>query len=346
VSTWKELKDNPRLKEIYQKRTEIIRLTREFFWSQNFIETDTPVAVKLASQEPYLHPVELKIHDPYGKEEHFYLHTSPEFALKKLLAGGFSHIFEISKCFRDYEEFGGTHNTEFTMLEWYRSPGVMEEFMNDTENLFKYISQKLQVTSCKYQEKKVSIVEDWERKTMKELWKEYVGVNLDNYLTIEEIKKLAESKNYVVEKEAAYEDVFFKIFLNEIEPYLGIEKPLFVYNYPGVMCSLSENCDDDVRYGKRAELYIAGLEIANGFGELVDATLQKEKLLQDQKLRNKLGKKVWDIDEDFISALESGIPKSAGIALGVDRMVLLFTAAHDLNEVIFGSVSDQLATNN
>jgi lysyl-tRNA synthetase class 2 len=116
MSTWKELKDNPRLKEMYVKRLEIIKLIREFFWQQGFVEADVPLALKLPGQEPYLHPVPVIFHSPENQGEQFYLHTSPELSLKKLLAVGFSKLFAISKCFRDYESFGdGTHNTEFTM---------------------------------------------------------------------------------------------------------------------------------------------------------------------------------------------------------------------------------------
>jgi lysyl-tRNA synthetase class 2 len=116
MSTWSELKNTPRLKNIYDTRVEIIKSIREFFWSQGFLETDTPVAVRLASQEPYLNPVSITISDPNGKSEKFYLRTSPEYALKKLLAVGYEKVFEIGKCFRDFESFGGNHNPEFTML--------------------------------------------------------------------------------------------------------------------------------------------------------------------------------------------------------------------------------------
>ena len=344
MSSWKELKDNPRLKHIYETRLEIVRRIREFFWSKNFVEGDTPIAVRLPSMEPYLSPVEINIHDPSGKAFPFFLHTSPEFALKKLLAVGFPKVFEISKCFRDYEEFGNTHNTEFTMLEWYRAPGEMSDFMDDTEEMFKYVATGIgyQVSSMKYKGNEIDLNQTWDRKTMKEIWLEYVGVNLDEYLTIETLKSLVEKKGYSTEGLEAYEDLFFKIFLNEVESFLGREKPIFVYNYPTSLCSLSRICEDDPRYAERAELYIGGLEIANGFGELGDPALQKKLLEEDRNTKIRLGKPVWDVDPDFIAALESGFPKASGIALGVDRMVMLFTGAHSIDEVIFQSMNDQV----
>lgn len=342
MSNWSDLKNNPRLKNIYDTRIKIIRLIREFFWSQDFVETDTPVAVKLASQEPYLNPLSVTIHDPNSRAENFYLRTSPEFSLKKLLAVGYEKIFEIGKCFRDYESFGGNHNTEFTMLEWYRSPGKYQEIMDDTENLFKFVGQKLNKQTVKYNNKVVNINTKWERLSMKEVWQKHIGVNLDDYLEIEKLRNLAKDKKYPVDNSYAYEDIFYKIFLNEIEPNLGNENPIFVYDYPACMTSLSRLCEHDSRYAERFELYVGGLELANAFGELTDAKVQEKQLEKDVELRKELGKQIWPIDKDFISALQSGIPTAGGIALGVDRMVVLFTEAKDLNEVIFQAVKDQL----
>lgn len=346
MSTWSDLKNNPRLKNIYQQRIEIIKLIREFFWAGGFLETETPVAVKLPGQEPYLNPVEVKFHDPRGAEHQFYLQTSPEFAMKKLLAAGFGKIFQICKCFRDYENFGGRHNTEFTMLEWYRAPGTLAEIMDDTEKLFKsvYLSLRGGARATTKQSpgfQQSDIIGQWDRVSMKEIWQKYIGVNLDDYLEIEKIKKLAGQRGYSVDEKDTYEDLFFKIFLNGIESKLGLERPIFVYDYPARMCSLSKLCADP-RYAERFELYIGGLELANAFGELTDAKIQKQQLEKDRKHRLALGKPVWPVDPDFISALESGIPSAGGIALGVDRMVLLFTGAKDINEVIFQSINDQI----
>jgi lysyl-tRNA synthetase class 2 len=343
MSTWKELKDNPRLLEIYKKRSEIIKLVRQFFWSREFLETDVPIAVRYPSQEPYLHFIPINIHDQYGKEERLYLTTSPEFSLKKLLATGLPKIFSITRSFRDFEEFGKTHNTEFTMIEWYRAPGMYYEIMDDVEGLFRFIGTHLQKEHVGFNGVKIQIMESWERITMKELWQKYVGVDLDEYLEIEQLKNLIRERGYQVEEADAYEDLFFKIFLNEIEPHLGKERPTFVYEYPRVLCSLSRVCEHDDRYAERFELYVAGLEVANAFGELTDPDEQEKRLEEDRALRKKLGKDLWKVDRDFIGALASGVPSAAGIALGIDRMVVLFTQARDINEVIFGSIADQLS---
>ncbi|MBI5221495.1 MAG: EF-P lysine aminoacylase GenX [Candidatus Magasanikbacteria bacterium] len=343
MSNWIEIKDNPRLKKIYETRLQILRLIREFFWSENFVEAETPIALRLPGQEPYLNPMPVEFLDPRLDSHRFYLRTSPEYALKKLLATGYEKIFEIGKCFRNEESFGGTHNPEFTMIEWYRAPGTYIDFMDDTEKLFKYVGKKLSINKLGYKDFEIDLDNTWERISVKDLWKNYLNVNLDDYLQVEPMRKLATDLGYQVSDSDEYEDLFYKIFLNKIEIQLGKDAPTFVYDYPAQMCSLSKKCQHDPRYAQRAELYIGGLEIANGFGELVDAALQRENLQKDRILRARLNRPTWEVDPGFIAALESGIKPAGGIALGVDRMVLLFTGARDINEVIFQSAADQLS---
>ncbi len=340
MSTWQELRDNPRLKKIFEQRSAIIRLMREFFWSRGFIETETPHALRYPGQEPYLNPMPIEVHDAVGAPHQMYLHTSPEFSLKKILAAGFSKIFYITKTFRDHESFGGRHNPEFTMIEWYRAPGSYHNFMRDLEDLYKYVGEKLGIKELKYNDRSIKLHEVWDQKSMKELWLEYVGVNLDDYLTTEALGGLVVKQGLKVEANDEYEDLFFKIFLNKIELYLGAERPIFVYDYPAQMCSLSR-LSADPRYAERVECYIGGLEMCNGFGELTDPDEQEKRLEADRAMRRRLGKKTWPVDPDFIAAVRSGMPAAAGVAMGVDRMVILFTGAKDINEVIFGSVADQ-----
>jgi len=342
MSNWGDLKNNPRLKNIYDTRLEILRLTRKFFWSQDFKEVETPIALRHVGQEPYLNPMSLQFKDPFKNNYKFFLRTSPEYGLKKLLASGYEKIFEIGKCFRNGESFGGVHNPEFTMIEWYRSPGTYWDFMQDTEELFKYIGRELKIESLNFQGLKIDYSQVWDKMSVKELWQKYLNVNLDEYLEVDSIKELTLALGLQVDDGDRYEDLFYKIFLNKIENNLGIERPIFVYDYPAQMCSLSKLCENNRRYAQRAELYVGGLEIANGFGELTDSVMQKDNLQLDQNLRIKLNQEICPIDDDFINALESGIKPTGGIALGMDRMVLLFTGAHNLNEVIFQSAADQI----
>ena len=204
MSTWNDLKSNPRLKEIYQTRLQIERLIREFFWSQDFSEASTSVAVLLPGQEPYLNPVSVEFQNPLNEKYKFYLRTSPEFALKKLLAAGFEKVFEMGKCFRNDESFGGIHNTEFTMIEWYRSPGTYWDFMQDSEELFKFIGQKLGIEKLRYKNKEINYLENWDRLSVKELWQKYLGVNLDDYLEISKLKELVLRRGYQADDNDKY----------------------------------------------------------------------------------------------------------------------------------------------
>lgn len=345
---WSDLKNNPRLKEIYDSRLKIIRLIREFFWSAGFEEVDTPIALKYPGQEPYLNPVPVLFHNPAGKEHKLYLHTSPEFAMKKLLAVGYPKIFQICKTFRDFEQFGGLHNPEFTMIEWYRAPGTLRDIMDDTEALFKFIAPRLQDSRPKADQPRAeqfnlqdAIMGNWDRLSMREVWRKYIGVELNDYLTADKLQELVRARGYDFQGDV-YDDLFFKIFLNEIEPKLGMEKPVMIYDYPEQMTSLSRLSKTDRRYAERFELYIGGVELANAYGELTDAIEQKKRLEADREKRKQLGKETWPVDPDFISALESGMPEAGGIALGIDRMVMLFTGANDIDEVIFQSIADQV----
>lgn len=169
---------------------------------------------------------------------------------------------------------------------------------------------------------------------MKELWQEYVNVNLDDYLTTEKMAELCRAKGFNLKDGLEYEDYFYAIFLNLIEPKLGISVPVFVYQYPKQMAALSKLSSEDSQYAERFELYVEGLELANAFGELTDADEQRARLVEERELRRRLGKEVFDVDEEFIKALRMELPKMAGIALGVDRLAQLFLACKNIDNVL------------
>ena len=339
--TWKEIKDNSTARWRIEKKAEIVRSIREFFWSQDFIETTTPLAVRKMIQEKHLQPVSIKFHNPQGEEFLFFLVTSPEIGLKKILGAGLSKIFQVCPVFRDYEDFGHTHNPEFLMLEWYRSPGSLVEIMNDTENLVKFVTKKVGVEKIKVGGKEIDLLADWERISMKELWRKYLDVDLDNYLTSETMEELAKFLGYNVQSGEAYENSFYEIFLNKVEPFLGTERPVIVYDYPSPMSALCRPNPEDPRYVERAECYIAGLELSNAYGELVDVGEQTRRMQANYDFRAKNNLIVSPIDADFNAAVGE-IKSAGGIALGVDRLVMLLTGANNINEAIFESVADQV----
>ncbi len=339
--TWKEIKDNSQARWRIEKKAEIIKTIREFFWSLDFIEPTTPVAVRKMIQEKYLQPVPVKFHNPNGEEFPFFLVTSPEVGLKKLLGAGLSKIFQVCPVFRDYEDFGHTHNTEFLMLEWYRSPGSLTEIMDDTENLVKFVAKKIGVEKIKVEGQEVDLLVDWERISMKDLWKKYLDINLDDYLTDGTMADLARSLGYNIKIGEAYENSFYEIFLNKIEPFLGSTRPVMIYDYPLPMAALCRPTAVDPRYVERAECYIAGLELSNAYGELVDVEEQSKRMQDNYDFRANNDLVLSPVDEDFNKAVGE-IKSAGGIALGVDRLVMLLTEAKDINEVIFESVADQV----
>lgn len=327
-------------------RSKILRLVREFFWSQDFLEIEVPLIVKYPGQEPHLSPMKVIFHDEKKQEYIGRLVTSPEYTLKKMLAVGFEKVFYISKVFRDYESFGGTHNPEFTMIEWYRAGEGILKLMEDCEKLFDLlfgnVLNKFQNPSSKFQiNSKFQIPNNilklkqtkWCRIHMRELWKKYVNVDLDRYLNKESMFDLCKKMGFFPKENESYEDLFYRIFLNKIEPELANLGAVFVHHYPAPMAGLSKIDPNDPGYAERFELYVNGLELANAFGELTGSEKQLRQLEKDQKDRKNGGKEEMGIDNDFVEAVGQ-MPESAGIALGIDRLTQIITGCKNIDNVI------------
>lgn len=323
-------------KEHLDLRWEILRLIREFFWSQQFVEVETPLLLRVPGQEPYLSPMKLQLHNERSESFTGFLHTSPEYTMKKMLAVGYEKIFSLCKVFRDYESFGGTHNPEFTMVEWYRTNENFYTIMNDVENLFAFLENALE-KSGRLVGRLVLPLErqssGLKRLHMRDVWKEYIDVNLDEYLEKERMFALCVRRGFNPSMEEAYEDLFYRIFLNEIEPKLATRGGVILHHYPKQMAALSRMSDTEPGYAERFEVYINGLELANAFGELTDSHEQRKRLEEERTLRQTQGKDVYDIDQEFVEAV-GNMPPSAGIALGVDRLVQHFTACQNIDSVI------------
>lgn len=350
-------------KKYLDQRWEILRLLREFFWSKGFVEVETPLLLRLPGQEPYLSPMAVDLHNEKGQNFRGFLHTSPEYTLKKMLAAGYEKIFSLGKVFRDYESFGGTHNPEFTMLEWYRTNADFYSLVDDVEELFLFISQNLG-NNLRYRPtgrsagglKKYDKPSDrtsqaieqlehpqrFERLHMRNVWKEYVGVNLDEYLKKDKMFELCKKQGFSPAPDETYADLFYRIFLNKIEPrlrsdfgrnYVGQARGVIIHHYPATMAALSRFSQKEPDYAERVEVYINGLELANGFSELTDAVEQKRRLEEERILRQAQNKPVYDVDEEFIDAV-GNMPPSAGMALGVDRLVQYFLACQNINNVL------------
>jgi len=314
-------------------RTKVIRAVRDFFWRNGFIEVDTPCLVKIPGMEPHLNPFKaIGIGNDNG-----YLITSPEYAMKRLLCAGWKKIFQITRSFRS-GEIGPTHNPEFAILEWYRANADYKDIMKDTENLIFDVAKRVfGRVKFTYQGREVNLRPPFERLSVIDAFEKYAGIRRRVLENEKLLRFAAIKKGYNITKNMDYSDVFFLIFLNEIERNLGAPRPTILYDYPISMAALSRPKSDNPKYAERFELYIAGLELANAFSELSDPDEQRARFINEQKLRRRLKKEVYPIDEKFISALEYGMPESGGIALGIDRLVMFFTDAREISDVMFFS---------
>ena len=307
-------------------RAKIIEIIRTFFKEEGFLELDPPTLIKYPDSEPHLSPVPVQIQNEKKEKFQGYLHTSPEYTMKKALAGGMNKIFAITHCFRDCEFFGGHHNPEFTMLEWYRTEEDFYKIMEDCENIFKLIAKKIGISKIG----KIESEKNWKKISMKELWQKYVGVNLDDYCKTKQMYELCKNLGFKPEKNEPFEDLFYRIFLNKIENNLGKNVPTIIYNYPVQMASLAKISNENPKYAERFELYVNGMELANAFSELTDENEQRKRAKKDNPS--------FGIDEELINAVEK-MPKSAGIALGIDRLVMLFAGCENIENVLLISAN-------
>ncbi|MDQ5883032.1 MAG: lysine aminoacylase GenX [Patescibacteria group bacterium] len=304
--------------EIQEKRAEIKDLIRQFFKEKGFLEVQTPILVKGMSTEPYLDPIKVEFFDEKNKKYQGYLITSPEYSLKKLLSQGFTNIFEITKAFRQKEAFGGWHNPEFTILEWYRTKADYRDVMKDTEELVNFLVQQLYHREYFYfQNRKIDVSLPWPSMTIKQAFKKWAGIQIDQK------KKIRN-----------FDDWFYLVFLNQIEPNLPKNGPLILYDYPLPQAALAKRKSQKSFYAERFEVYLGGVELCNAFSELTDPKEQEQRLKKEQNIRKKLKKEVIPIDKTFLEALKSGLPKTSGNALGIDRLEMLLLDVKDINDLL------------
>ena len=311
MKTWQRIKNDRKLMGKYLVREKVVDAIRSFFKDQGFHEVSTPVLVPVPSIEPNLEVFQTELRTSKGLKRKGFLIMSPEFSIKKLLAAGIGNCFEITKCFRNEEEVSPLHNPEFTMLEWYRVGSDYRDIMQDFENLFLKIVGKEEL---EYQGETYDLSSPWPRVSFEEAFVKYAG------------KKIGDIKD---------ED-FYKIFFNEIEPKLReTKKPAIIYDYPISQAALARKKESDPRFAERFEVFLAGVELGNCFSELTDAVEQKKRFEADAAERRRLGKADYPIDEDLIGALKEGLPPVSGIAVGVDRLIMLAADVPTIAETMF-----------
>ncbi|QQG41822.1 MAG: EF-P lysine aminoacylase GenX [Candidatus Woesebacteria bacterium] len=343
--TWQKIKKNPDLLKNYFVREKVIQTIRDFFKKEGFHEVFTPVMVPVPSIEPNLEVFETQLRTSTGKQKRAFLISSPEYAHKRLLAAGVGSLFEITHSFRNEEEVSRLHSPEFTILEWYRVNADYKDTMKDFEHLFLEIVGKEKMV---YQGQEYDLSLPWPRITVAEAFEKFAGIDIETLLSEEKLLNAGRAKGYVVEpadakaladkENTTWEQMFYQIFLNEIETKIrDSHKPTFIYDYPLAQASLSRPKKEDPRFAERFEVFLAGVELGNCFSELTDAEAQHKRFEADLAERKKLGKTDFPIDEDFVDALKSGMPMSSGIAVGVDRLVMLAADVPNVSDTIFFS---------
>ncbi len=314
-----------------------------FFANADFIEVETPSIQVCPGMEPHLHAFATEMKSPLTGSSPRYLHTSPELAMKKLLVGGLPNIFQFARVFRNNES-STTHHPEFIMLEWYRTETNYRSIMRDCESVLKAAAEFSANGKFQYNQLQCDPNIGWNKLTAAEAFLTFANINIWESLADSDapdrdlLATQAEDIAIKVDAKDSWDDIFFRIFLERIERNLGVGAPTILYEYPAHMAALSKLSPHDSRVAERFELYVCGLELANAFSELTDAKEQRRRFEIDAEMKQKLYGMQYPIDEDFLAALEMGMPDSAGIALGFGRLVMLTAGADSIEDVLWSPV--------
>lgn len=335
MRTWELLKANPELWSRYLVKQEMIRAVRAFFESRDYRELESPVLAPALPAERYLNFLSTQV----GGQE-LYLIPSTERYNKIGLAAGLGNHFVVTKVFRGMEQLSPNHSPEFTMLEWYHLDGNYFDLMDDTEELVRAMLHRLgkQDLKINYQGQEINFADQWYRFSVDELLQKYAEIGVKDIQSWAEIKQAAldmgvlQNKN-ATETEVSWQDLFELIFFNKVEINLPQDKPTFIYNYPRILCPLTQPNAENPLVSEKVELYVAGKEIANGYTELRDAQLLEDNLRAEYEAREELGRPLAKFDEELIEALHAGLPSVAGIGMGLDRLAMTFADARSVSEI-------------
>jgi len=318
-----------RLDRLHARGTAMAAL-RRFFAERGFLEVDTPVLVPSPGLELHLDAV---------RAGDGYLITSPEYQMKRLLAAGLERIYQVCKCFRAGER-GPHHASEFTMVEWYRGFAELEDIVRDTEALVaEVVTAVAGAPIARITERpgdpprSIDVSPPWPRWTVRDAMRQWAGVEVAGDEPAAELVRAVRAAGIAVADDTAWDDAFFAAFLARVDPALAaLDRPVILEDWPVPLAALARTRPGDPRTALRFEAYIGGIELANAFGELTDPAEQRARFEHDQATRRARGKPVYPIDDKLITALAEGLPPCAGIALGVDRLIMLATGAAAIDE--------------
>jgi lysyl-tRNA synthetase class 2 len=310
---------------LLHRRVRLTRATRAFFIARGYTEVETPYAVTAPGEEVHLRAFRTEREAPDGSREALWLHTSPELAMKKLLVARAGPIFQLARVWRNGEA-SDLHAPEFTMLEWYRPGAEMDSLVDETIAYLRAVLPP--IVSCRGITTDLSTIE---RLTVAEAFARYVSA--DVLSTAGNGAALAGEAAVELRDGETWEDLFFRLLLERIEPHLGRAYPTFLTHWPAAQAALARRDASDPRVAERFELFVCGIELANAFVELTDAAEQRARFEADRARRHAISGPDWPLDEDFLDALAFGMPPAAGIALGFDRLAMIASGASRIAQV-------------
>jgi lysyl-tRNA synthetase class 2 len=321
-------------------RNRIVAAVRAWFDARGFIEVDCAALAISPGNEAHLHGFATDLIQPDGSSERRYLHTSPEFAAKKLLAAGEERIFNLGHVFRNRERTL-THAPEFTMLEWYRVREDYEIIVEDTLALVRLAADTAGTELFRWRGREASPQAQAEWLSVNDAFRRYAGVDLLSTLSEDgsaDRDLLASLSPVRVAADDTWSDIFSRILSEEVEPNLGNDRMTVLYEYPSVEAALARKSPRDPRVAERFELYACGVELANGFGELTDAEEQRRRFEDEMEVKQRVYGERYPIDEELLEALAM-MPPASGVALGLDRLIMLAAGATRIDQVLWTPVA-------
>lgn len=334
---WWDPETFARRRPLLEARARIVAAVRGFFVARGFVEVETPALQVSPGLEPHLKAFATELGEPFGggRRRRLFLHTSPEYAMKKLLVAGMPRIFQIARAFRN-ENRSPVHHPEFAMLEWYRADEGYDALIDDCAGLLRVAADAAGTREFRWHGRVCDPRAPLARITVAEAFRKHVGFDpLAHAGDARGFIAAARAIGAAARDDDSWDDVFFRVFLERVEPHLGLGAATVLDEYPAAMAALARLKPGDARVAERFELYVAGLELANAFGELIDAAEQRRRFEADNATRLRLGHEPYPLDRELLAALEQGMPPSAGIALGLDRLVMLAVGADDIEDVLW-----------
>jgi lysyl-tRNA synthetase class 2 len=321
-------------------RNKIIAATREWFSASDFLEVDVPALTFSPGNEAHLHAFSTDMIHSDGSRSTRYLHTSPEFACKKLLAAGEKRIFSLGHVFRNRERTK-THAPEFTMLEWYRAKEPYRTIIDDTVALVRLAAQTTKRGGWSWKNLHCDVFQEAEWLSVNDAFLRYAGVDLLATLNADGTANqtaLAKASPVAFGNNETWSDIFSRILVEKVEPHLGSGRMTVLFEYPAVEAALARTCAHDRRVAERFELYACGVELSNGFGELTDAKEQRGRFLAEMDAKERVYGERYPLDEELLDALTM-MPEASGVALGLDRVIMLATGATSVAQVQWAPVA-------